>query len=692
MHGFARWTILPVAALLSLAVLAACTADATPTPTPSPTPEATATPTPEPTATPTPEPTPTPTLDPTATPTPAPSATPTPTPTPAEPAFSMDQSPCEFQPPQGYITECGYLTVPANWDAPDAETIDLHFAIFRSPSDDPGEPLVYLAGGPGGSALEIVPLVFPQTYEPLLRDRDLVVLDQRGTGFSIPSLYCQEYTQTVELLVGSDAGPEEAQADLTDALEACRDRLVNEGVDLSAFDSAQSAADVDALRQALDYDRWNVYGVSYGSRLALTTMRDFPEGVRSVVLDSAYPLDASLYETVPANLDRALNTLFEACDEDAACASAFPDLETTLFDLVARLNENPAPHVVTNLLTGETIDSLLTGDGLIGILFSSLYVTDLIPYLPELISAADAGRFETLGFLESIFLVDLQYVSIGMQLSVQCREEVAFADREDVITAYADYPGLQSVFDAAPTLGAAIFDICEMWGAGMAQSHENDPVTSEIPTLILAGQFDPITPPQWGQEIADRLPNSYFFEFPTIGHGASSAHSCPEQMTLAFLVDPASSPDEGCIAEIEPPAFTAAEVNPNLVPYTHPISGFTTLVPEEWTEVGPGAFQESLLVSLVLSAAPGVTQAQIIQVLSAQLGLDSLPQPLDTRETEFLTWDIYQVETNGQIIDFALADGAGTIYIVELTSTPVRRAVHYEEAFLPAVDHFQPAG
>ena len=251
---------------------------------------------------------------------------------------------CDVEVPDGVEIDCGTLTVPADRADPDAGTVRLAFGVVRTDADDPAEaPVVYLSGGPGQGTLESVPQGFDQLYAPLAGSRDVVLLDQRGTGLSEPSLACDEYTSWSRSTLGSDLPAEELEAQAVQALEECRQRLVDDGVDLADYDSAASAADVDDLREALGHDEWDLYGISYGTRLAQTAMRDHPDGIRSVVLDAAYPVDADLYAETPGNAVRAMDALFAACAADPWCATAYPDLGQRFWALVAELDATPRP-------------------------------------------------------------------------------------------------------------------------------------------------------------------------------------------------------------------------------------------------------------------------------------------------------------------------------------------------------------
>jgi pimeloyl-ACP methyl ester carboxylesterase len=606
---------------------------------------------------------------------------------------------CPFDAPAGQTVECGYLTVPEDRRDADGATIRLAVAVFDSPNPDKAaDPIVYLEGGPGGEPLEAIPLLFERQYAPMLENRDVIVFDQRGTGYSEPSLACPEFIELGFDYLDDDLSPEESARLTTEALLVCRDRLVSDGANLSAYNSAESAADVNDLRLALGYDQWNLWGVSYGTRLALTVLRDHPEGVRSVILDSAYPLESNLYADLPVNAARAFDTLFAGCAADPACNNAYPDLENVLFEVVDRLNENPVMLTVTNPLSGQSYDALVTGDVVLTFIFQSLYVSDLIPLLPQIVFEAQAGNLDSMGRLLGAFLANGDFVSIGMQTSVQCHEEAVFTSAEEISAAYTAFPQLTDTMEGSPTLGPGIVALCEAWGAGEAGAVENEPVGSNIPTLVLAGDYDPITRPAWGQQVADSLENSFLVEFPGQGHGPSLQNGCAQSVILEFFDDPTTQPEAACVAEMTAPAFSIAEepaTGITLEPFTSDTFGITGVVPEGWREAAPGVYQrgESALdpVVIIQQAAPDTGAEALLTTLQGQLRLESIPDSTGTREANGLTWMLYEFEVQGVAIDLALAEQDGTGYLVLMQYPPDEREALYMSVFLPAVDALVPA-
>ncbi|MBO9322039.1 MAG: alpha/beta fold hydrolase, partial [Roseiflexus sp.] len=266
-------------------------------------------------------------------PTAAPVSTAAPAPSPARSAARYETAPCEFPVPAGVSVECGWLTVPENRAKPDnGREVRLHVAIFRSTRPNPPpDPIVYLEGGPGVDALERLPLVFDIWFRPFLANRDFILYDQRGTGYSTPSLACPELTKLSFDMLPMDIRAGESSRLWKEAALKCHARLVAEGIDLKQYNTLTNAADLEDLRLALGYEQWNLLGSSYGTRLALTAMREYPQGIRSVVLDSTRPLQINESQT-PADAERAFQTLFRGCAADPTCNAAYPDLERVFYD------------------------------------------------------------------------------------------------------------------------------------------------------------------------------------------------------------------------------------------------------------------------------------------------------------------------------------------------------------------------
>ena len=596
--------------------------------------------------------------------------------------------------PEGHDATCGYLVVPQDRESPSGTQVRIHVARFAAETVNPAaDPVVYLEGGPGGHALEGLEFSFEDRFAPFLEHRDLIVFDQRGAGFSTPSLECPELRAVDIQLLDDVLTPEQHTSLEIPALQDCRDRLVKEGVDLSQYNSRTNAADVADMRVALDIDEWNLYGISYGTRLALTAMRDNPAGIRSVILDSTVPPQTDLISSIPMTADRAFDAFFAACGMSAACAATFPNLEASLFGLQDALNEQAAEIKVTDFLSGDSYPAVLTGDDVIEILFQSLYSEQLIPVLPDAITDATNDNFFGLEQLASLFFTNSRFLTVGMFLAVQCNEEYPFSSVGAVEDAVDAHPAVAALFGDIP----GEFEECAVWNAGTPADIEDDPVSSDLPTLILGGVFDPITPPQFGRVAAETLPNSQFFEFPGLGHGVSTAHECPLAITLAFLNSPLDVPDSACIRNMPAPAFlTPGNLTVNLVPFEEQVFGLTVtgLVPEGWDSAGIGQYTapglaDTALVQQARASNPGPTVDSMATAIEEFFDIPAWDLSIYVGSR---TWELFE-GTDGELLYLmGLVDTGEHLLTVILAAPPDVFPEYRALVFIPALDAIEADG
>ena len=464
---------------------------------------------------------------------------------------------CAFELRASIIVDCGDLVVPEDYANPDGATVRLSVAILRHPDGNPEpDPIIYLEGGPGGSAIETVQLVYNQRYRPLFdANRDIIIYDQRGIGTSAPAFDCTAYDAlTLELLDYEIDGTTYTSADVSDLLLnellACGATLARQH-DVAQYNSRVGAQDIAALRTALGYEQVNLWGISYGTRLALSTMRDYPDALRSVVLDSVLPPDVAFFEQVPANWERALDQLFTACADDAACAATYPMLEDVFYATVAILNQSPARISITNPITGELYeDVIFDGDTFLSLTVQLLYDSNMLPLMPQLIYQVHTGRYGLYSaFVGSIF-AQQTFISYGAYFTVHCAEEIPFSTPTRLRDAYAPYPDFQRIA-RQNSFAQQLFDVCEAFTITAEPApRANQPVTSDIPTLVISGQFDPITPPAWAQQAAATLSASVYVNLPASAHGASAVLPCPRAVMIDFLRAPTTAPDTDCVDEM----------------------------------------------------------------------------------------------------------------------------------------------
>jgi pimeloyl-ACP methyl ester carboxylesterase len=654
-----------------------CDGGATPTPAATPTEAA-----PQPAATVQPTPSPEPTGQPAA---------------PGQPAAAWEEAPCPMDLPPGAVEgkhiSCGYVAVPEarvkfGGDGPSSHTIRLATAVIHSAGNAPApDPLVMLAGGPGDSALtSFVRLLANPGMEGLWAERDIVLVEQRGTRYSTPFLKCDEMFELKLDLLDENLVDEEEDARKIDAWTACRERFAKSGVDLSAYNSVENAADIVAVADALGYDQVNLYGGSYGSLLAQHIMRDYPERVRSAILDAVSPLRHEPNMLYKAHAtDRALRLLFTRCREDTACNEAYPDLEQVYFDLVDRLNVDPATLQLQNPDTGEVFDLLLSGDRLLAQTRDLLYVTAILPDLPGAIYDMAAGDFSLLALIQSQFMFQLNLAD-GMYNSVVCTELADFTEA-DMADAEGLYPGLAAVVE--DLIDEVMLQPCQVWAVDHLGDQVAEPVTGDMPALFLSGKFDPTVPPHLSEVAAEKLTNAYIYTFPGVGHSLLGSSPCAHAMMLAFLDDPTQAPDALCLEEMPGLVFRLPMSGVVLEPFTDEERGFRGLVPAGWQERAPANLVRASSATdqayCVLEAQP-VTAAELFGSLAGQLGLEPELEPTTRAEIGSLTWDLYSFEIQGLPIDLALAEDGEKAYFVFLISPPEEHEALYEQLFLPAVE------
>jgi pimeloyl-ACP methyl ester carboxylesterase len=355
------------------------------------------------------------------------------------------------------------VTVPERHAKPQGATIHLAVAVIPAASDTPKpDPLLMLSGGPGESALtSFIPMLALPGFGRLWAERDVVLIEQRGTKYTTPFLQCTNMLDFRLDIMRQNLDEAEEDALRLQAWAECRDRFAALSVDLQAYNSVENAADVIAVADALSYDRVNLFGGSYGSLLAQHVMRDHPDRVRSAVLSDVSPLRHApnmLYKA--HSMDRSLRLLLDRCEADSACNQAYPDLESIYWALVAQLNGTPATLQIENPDTGETHAMVLTGDRLVALTRNLLYVTALLPDLPGAIYDMAEGDFTLLELVESRFMFGLDLAD-GMYTSVVCAELADFGVA-DMADAKELYPPVVRVVE--DLIDEVMLQPCPMWG------------------------------------------------------------------------------------------------------------------------------------------------------------------------------------------------------------------------------------
>lgn len=413
----------------------------------------------------------------------------------------------------GIKARCGILLRPLDPSDPDSPHIDLNVAVVPALSLEP-EPdaLVPIAGGPGQASSDFY-AAYAGAFEEIRRTRDIVLIDQRGTGDSAP-LECA----IDDNLVAADMTPKKT-LELT---RRCLDSLPH---DPRFFTTSVAVTDLEALRRALGYTQWNLYGVSYGSRVAQHYARRYPDRTRSLILDGVVPPQHVLGPDIAIEAQRALDSIFARCEEDAACRERFPGLAAAFEEFYQALGERPVEVELPHPRTGHTTTVTMGRPEVAGAVRLLSYHANTIALLPLLIRNAVDGNLVPLAAQFLLTTDELnEQLAIGMHNAVVCTEDVPYIDEDAV-----DREALEDSYIGA-VMVETLETICSIWPAGVRDQDLDQPLAIDEPVLLLSGDADPITPPKYAEQAAAELRNKAHIVGRGQGHGMASRGCVPDIM------------------------------------------------------------------------------------------------------------------------------------------------------------------
>jgi len=439
---------------------------------------------------------------------------------------------------------CGSLDVPENPAAPEGRKITLNIAVAPATgSTTEPDPVFFFAGGPGQAATETWVIIRPNLRQ-IRKTRDIVMIDQRGTGKS-NKLACEsnieeDLNQEIDLdLIRSET-------------EKCLAELDG---DPRYYTTTIAMGDYNRVREAMGYDKINIMGVSYGTRAAQVYLREFPETVRTVTLDSVVPMQLALGQEHAPMLDQSVAAVFADCAGDETCNALYPHHADELNALFAQLRKEPREITMINPVNGEPQAMLLTADTLgVAIRFLSYASTTqaLIPLLVH--EALTTGELSRLAAQAILVMAGLnEMLSRGMELSVLCSEDYPFIDLN------ADYS--DTLMD---NLFLQIIDLqCGIWPQGEVPHGFHDPVVSETPVLLMSGERDPVTPPQYAAQAAETFSNSVNLVARGQSHSVMK-NVCLRDITTAFIEKGnIEDLDTSCVEKIRPAPFFTSLLGPD---------------------------------------------------------------------------------------------------------------------------------
>ncbi|MFJ9339154.1 alpha/beta fold hydrolase [Streptomyces sp. NPDC101733] len=447
---------------------------------------------------------------------------------------------------------CGFLEVPEDRSRKAGRTIRLAVAIVPATSPRPAEdPVVYMAGGPGGDAFGDVPFLVDAG---LNRDRELIVMAQRGNLHSQPDLACPEIDRISARVVGLRYDEPSARNLMLRAAQECRDRLTADGTDLGAYNTAENAADFADLRTALRIPRWNVYGYSYGTDLALTYLREHPEGIRAVALDSVTPPQTVSLPWTWSSAAEGIDTVLGACAAEPRCGSRYPDVARTLAQQVRRLEEHPLTLDAAPPGGGKPVKVVLDGGALLKLLVANAVPAAEVPAALDELAHGRPERFARARAATARPAVG--ETAHGLTESVACGEWTPGHTESDVLAAgRRAFPGWPDTVLAQAPQFPFQHEVCRIWNVpGRTASQRVVPVSS-VPTLIVSGTYDTKTGASWGARTAKTLSRSTVVRIPGVGHFVVPQAPCAQEVLKSFLARP-TAPDTTCVAGLKPKPFT----------------------------------------------------------------------------------------------------------------------------------------
>lgn len=448
---------------------------------------------------------------------------------------SLKFKPCALaQGTESISAFCSTMSVPEDHSKPDGRKISLAISWLPASKQAEDDPIFMLAGGPGQGARESFPSI-AQAFSEARKTRNIILLDQRGTGDSNP-LKCEDSK-------GDSAVVEDEQYSEQSAVDFARKcAAVYAGkVDVSQFTTADAIQDLDLARKAIGARQINLIGISYGTRVAQQYAKQFPASTRTVTIDGIAPLDVVLGQEHAKNLEDSLDLQFARCSKDKACLGKMGNPREQLNLLLAKLAKGPVPVHYRDAVTGEWKDGQFSAGHIAMLTRLLAYAPQAAALLPLQFSEANKGHFESFMALSEMVSHDVSSMIMhGMQLSVMCSE-----DADDLVLDPADEKRL---------LGTGLVQLlkaqCAVWPHKMRPADFRTPLTGNLPVLILSGEYDPVTPPRYGDSVAKHLPNAKHIIAKGSGHNVLPVGCMPKLFAKFLETADAKNLDSSCMDKL----------------------------------------------------------------------------------------------------------------------------------------------
>jgi len=430
---------------------------------------------------------------------------------------------------------CGYIIVNENPNEPNGQKINIHYAVIPAVKNIyPNQAFLAIAGGPGQSAIDNAPL-FNNTFARIRETRDILLIDQRGTGRS-NILKCPEDKSVSPLLMN------EGNFDTIAETNKC---LAAIDGDVTQYTSTAALKDFEAVRISLGYDKLHIYGISYGTRMAQLYMREYAEAIATVTLDGVVPMQQSVL-AIGLAIDRAVDLLISECENLSRCQQQFPSLRKALATTEVELMLSPVKAQIFHPMTGQPTEFLLTHDKFLSVIRLALYSPTTRVLLPYAIHQAGEKNYQAVLGLYSLTMEGID-IAMGMHASVVCSEDIHRLSTDLSTELETSYMGR--------TMFTELSKVCSVWPSTKVDETFSAPISNNIPTLLLSGELDPATPPDWAILAMADMKNATHLVAPHAAHGVAM-QSCANRL-VAQLVDEDSTAelDGDCLKEERPRGF-----------------------------------------------------------------------------------------------------------------------------------------
>ena len=480
----------------------------------------------------------------------------------------IDTAPCVVSLPDNLEIsadiECGTFTVAQNPAVPDGLVVKLPFARLSLDRETDAAPVFMLAGGPGSSLLKegMYSLFSDQMLGPLLKTRDIIILEERGSQNSLPSLDCPEFHRLPWRAISEDASATSTSVWIREAIETCKSAAESAGIELSLFNSLQMARDIDAAREAFGFDRIVVYGASYGTLLAQHYARMFGDRVEALILDGVEtPETLSWAENRAIGVDFSIGHVAAQCDAQPKCADAF-DLLALIQDGIDLFEAGPVPVSFANPADeNETFQFEITADSFVEFVFErqsgQIFVGSLPAVLTLLLPNGREGLAEGLGPVVGQAGLDARDATSGHIASLM---HYAVVCAEDPVTSMDDVALAEDTTEYARIFAALVVQqykiACDVLNVPQLPDETDQPLTGEMPTLILTGQLDARTPAFLADRVEQALPIAQQFVFPAGTHvQLGEFNFCAAELMVSFLNDVTADLSADCLQDLRPVNF-----------------------------------------------------------------------------------------------------------------------------------------